>query len=293
MAETREHHPPAQDVPTEAPPPIALPDTKWALEPGERRELLFGRRTFRLEREGKACWTLSIFKYPPDPVEPAEEGEDDDGEEREPEPRERIRYATAGTENSAALTIGGSTMPLLVKFGQGGVTILPEDHTTLMFLAPMWLCVTLKNKPGSPLFDGPCRTLSKAWSGTNISGMEAREWRTDLLWTPPDVPNGPEDWDLVCCTIQIENRTEKPLKFDRLTVRLDSSPIFLGNDHLWTGVYKVVQLPGTKGTEVTQTRKPPPEAGTTRTAFPARSPQSGNLVSLSLGSLVGGLVMRA
>lgn len=283
MTESVESHPPVEEGELESPPPIALPDTRWVLEPGGRRELLFGRRTFRLEREGKACWALSVFKYPPDPHE----------EGAEPEPREHVRYATAGTEDSAALTIGGSTMPLLVKFNQGGVTILPEDHTTLMFLAPMWLCITLKYKPDSPLYDGPCRTLSKAWSGTNVAGTEAREWRTDLLWTPPRAPHGPEDWDLVCCTVEIENRTDKPLKFDRLTVRLDSSPIFLGNGHLWTGVYKVAHHAGTRGTDVSQTRKAPPEAGTTRIAFPARNPQSGHFVSLSFGSLAGSFVLKA
>lgn len=266
------------------PKPIQLPKPSMKVSPGNEYEFVFGRRHFHLLREAKACWTLSTFKYPPVELP----------EGQEPEPVIQNRFATNGSQESADFCLGGSVIPLLVKFQKGGVSIFPGDHATLMFLAPVFLRITLKGHEKHPLHDGPCRSMSKAWSGTNVEGEEAHEWKTPLLWEPPSEPPPDDQWDLACCTVEIHNHQDTPLKFDRLTINLASSPVFEGGGWLWTGLFKVRNYGGVKGTEVSQTGKVPDVAGKVKEVYPPRNPSasSGGLVSLGLGSIVGSIGVR-
>lgn len=264
-----------------SPCPLELPPRKVKFQPGEEREFIFGRRRYHLERMGKSCWIMAAHKFPGVPLP---EGE-------EPEPTFNNRFATNGSQDTVELSLGGSINPLLVKFQKGGVTIFPGDHATLIFMAPVFLRAVLVGHEKYPLHDGPCRSMSKAWSGTNLAGREAHEWKTLLLWEPPTDPPGNDQWDLACCTVEIHNLQDNPLKFDRLTVNLDTSPIFKGEGRLWTGLIKVKDHGGARGTEVTQTGKVPDFAGKVEQVYPPRTTttSSGGLVHLSLGSLVGGL----
>ncbi|MCC5876317.1 MAG: hypothetical protein JJU11_08890, partial [Candidatus Sumerlaeia bacterium] len=175
-----------------------------------------------------------------------------------------------------------------------GVSIFPGDHATLMFLAPVFLRITLKGHDIHSLHDGPCRSMSKAWSGTNVAGREAHEWKTPLLWDPPSAPPPDDQWDLACCTVEIHNLKDTPLKFARVPINLETSPLFEGNGRLWTGLFKVRNHGGVRGTEVAQTGKVPDVAGRVKEVYPPRNPSgSGNgLVSLGLGSLVSGIGAR-
>jgi hypothetical protein len=281
IKDLRQYHPDPAGGSGEA--DLHLPNSSVSLQPGESHEFVFGERRFVLDRPAEACWSVALFAHPlpdPPPVDP-------------PEALEHTRFATTNGQDHLEVDLGGGSIPLLVKFVKGGVTILPSDGATLTFMVPLFLRIYFPKFIETPVFQGPCRLLSKAWTGNNLAGSEAREWRTILHWDVPTTPVSNTEWDLACCTVNIVNASEKPLKFDRLTLSLESSPIFAGRDRLWAGLIKVRDHGGARGAEVTQTGLPPSGAGEVRQVYPARVPSNGgSVLSLGLGSLVGGLGMR-
>jgi len=250
---------------------VHLPERRWKQGVGEDREVAFGRRRFVIKRPTAGNWVLEVRERDADP---------------DSDPLDVRTFSAAGKRDDIQCDLLGSALPLLIKLRDGGVTIPPSERTHLLFAEPVNLRLAFHGIEAAPLYDGPCRLLSKAWAGSNIEGEEAREWKTDLLWEPPVGAPDSLDADLAICSVTIQNEMAEPLKLEKLTLRAAHTRLFAWQGRLWTGRIKVSYYGGVRAAELLYSTTAPPLAKDAEAAYEPRTPQTARITAWTIGNLL-------
>lgn len=255
--------------------PDFLPDRSHVLSPGGEWSFEFGERRFEIRRPSPGRAEIEVF--PRDPEETHEP----------PEPCERVVVATAAKKDfELDCRLNGAVVPILVKL-KDELTILPGDQALFVASAPLHLTLSSTSSSDHPLLDIPCRWLSRAWAGSNLTGEPALEWESPVWWESPEPGDERPPLDVAYCPLTVKNGGGGPLKLSKLSLRLEHCPLFALDGRLWTGRIRIVYTGAQEGADLRYQSQAPREAKDARPVYPARSPQRRPLTARTIGHLLG------
>lgn len=240
--------------------------SEWQIDVGEQHQAAFGTLRFVLGRPDSE--RLGFASFPRN--------------EQEADPvAEEVWVLPVGVQGVKP-RVAGPELPVLVKL-EKGLRIAAGAEAALLFEIPVCLRLFLGKDRQAPMFDSLCRSLSKTWIGSNVSGEMALEWRTPLLESG-QLPSSGED-DLAICSLTLRNQSREQVMLERLSVRLAYSPLYLQDDRLWTCAIDVAYTGGGNMSDIHYQKSPPAQASRARMIAPARTPPGTKILAWTVQNL--------
>lgn len=145
------------------------------------------------------------------------------------------RWAPKELEDSVTLLPVFPDLPLVVN-SEFPLRVTPKSSIKIYTRIPVWLRISM-GKTDMILAELPTVKLSRTWFGTPMEG-ELCYWATTKARRSLD--NVEKKSHLVSCPIQITNKTEEDLDFDKFCLRVERLKIFAYQDELWADETRIV-----------------------------------------------------
>ena len=173
----------------------------------------------------------------------------EEGEKTEPEPPEDLswqRWALNDLQGDLKVVPVFPDLPIVVN-SDYQLKVSPGNNIQIFTRIPVWLRL-VHGKEETVLTEMPTVKLSRTWFGTPIEG-ELCYWATTKARRSLDHVE-PLPY-MVSCPIQITNRTEEELSFEKFCFRVERLKIFLVGEELWADETRITYQGEEQNSEIT------------------------------------------
>lgn len=167
----------------------------------------------------------------------AEHGENNTGiaSKAPPEDLEWARWAPKDPVEQVKIMPVFPDLPLVVN-SEYPLRVNPGGSIQIFTRIPVWVRISI-GKKDTVLTELPTIKLSKTWFGTPMEGELCYWATTKARRSLSNVERKPY---LVSCPIQITNKTEEDLDFEKFCFRVERLKIFSFDEELWSDETRIV-----------------------------------------------------
>lgn len=184
-----------------------------------------------------------------------------------PEDLEWSRWAPKEMEDSVTLLPAFPNLPLVVN-SEFPLHVSPGSTIQIFTRVPMWLRISM-GKKDRVLTELPTVKLSRTWFGTTMEGELCYWATTKARRSLSNVERKPY---LISCPIQISNKTDEDLDFDKFCFRVERLKIFSWQDELWTDETRIVYQGEEQHSDISMSGKLPKGLENAELVSPPRNP---------------------
>lgn len=233
---------------------------------GEVRTFEAGDLRLWLKRKGDEIWISYHHKKP--------EGEDKGPAKMPPADVEWSRWAPKEIEDSITLLPVFPDLPLVVN-SEFPLRVSPGSSIQIFTRIPIWLRISM-GKKDMLLTEVPTVKLSRTWFGTPMEGELCYWATTKARRSLSNVERKPY---LVSCPIQITNKTNEDLDFEKFCFRVERLKIFSYQDELWADETRIVYQGEEQHSDISMSGRLPKGMENAKLISPPRKPIQQNLAT--------------
>ncbi|NGP77974.1 DUF432 domain-containing protein [Balneolaceae bacterium YR4-1] len=191
-----------------------------------------------------------------------------------PEDLEWARWAPKEPGNTIKLMPVFPDLPLVVN-SEYPLRVNPGASIQIFTRIPVWLRISI-GKNDTVLTELPSIKLSRTWFGTPIEG-ELCFWAiTKARRSLSNVERKPH---MVSCPIQITNKTEEDLNFDKFCFRVERLKLFVYNEELWSDETRIVYQGEEQYSDINMSGRLPKGMENAKLISPPRKPEHRSLAT--------------
>lgn len=191
-----------------------------------------------------------------------------------PEDLEWARWAPKEPSNTVKLIPVFPDLPLVVN-SEYPLRVNPGASIQIFTRIPVWLRIST-GKKDIVLTELPSTKLSRTWFGTPMEGEQCY-WATTKARR--SLSNVERKQHLVSCPIQITNKTEEELDFEKFCFRVERLKIFLYEDELWSDETRIVYQGEEQHSDINMSGRLPRGMENARLISPPRKPEQRSLAT--------------
>ncbi|MDR9410976.1 MAG: DUF432 domain-containing protein [Balneolaceae bacterium] len=204
------------------------------------------------------------------------------------EDNEWARWAPKENDTEIEISPVFPDLPVIVG-SEFPLKLIPGAKIKIYCRIPVWMKVSVK-KSDYVMQEVPAVKLSRTWFGTPIEG-ELCYWLTSKARRNlVDVEKKPY---LINCPIEITNKSETDLTFERFCYRVERLGIYLLNNELWADETKIVYHGEEQHSDVSMTGKLPADLGKGKLISKPRNPVSKSLATRTFKMLFDDTLISA
>ncbi|HKL18335.1 MAG TPA: DUF432 domain-containing protein [Halalkalibaculum sp.] len=194
--------------------------------------------------------------------------------ETPPKDLEWARWAPKEPTDSVKLMPVFPDLPLVIN-SEFPLRVNPGGSIQIFTRIPVWVRISI-GKKDTVLTELPTVKLSRTWFGTPIEG-ELCYWAiTKARRSLSNVERKPY---LVSCPIQITNKTEVDLDFEKFCFRVERLKVFLYAEELWSDETRIVYHGEEQHSDISMSGRLPKGMENARLISPPRKPVQRSLAT--------------
>ena len=160
---------------------------------------------------------------------------------------------------------------------------VPTGESVLFYVnIPVWVRVTVGEKPELTLSEIPSVVLSNTWFGEPTSGELCYALKTRALRALEELSNHPF---MATCPVRVENQAPTDLDFQRICIRVEHLHVYRGARRLWTNQVEVIFKGEDFTSQINVLKYAPRLEGTSERLCAAREPVERSLLKKSFSFL--------
>lgn len=242
---------------------------KWGsfpLEVGEINYLTIGDLHLWLHQKKDEVWIGHRYDY--------EFTNDNKTDHKAPQDLEWSRWAPREVEDSVKLLPAFPNLPLVVN-SEFPLHVSPGSNIKIFTRIPIWLRISM-GKKDRVLTELPTIKLSRTWFGTTMEGELCYWATTKARRSLSNVERKPY---LISCPIQITNKTEENLDFDKFCFRVERLKIFSWQDELWADETRILYQGEEQHSDINMSGRLPKGMEDAKLISPPRNPIQKNFAT--------------
>ncbi|MEX1121390.1 MAG: DUF432 domain-containing protein [Balneolales bacterium] len=166
------------------------------------------------------------------------------------------RWALPGNETQFSFRPAFPDRPVVVK-PEYPFKIITKAKVRVYTRIPVFIKVVLTSKPDFVITEIPTVILSNTWFGLHTEG-ELCYWVTTSARRAIE-PSDMQPW-MAVCPIEITNKQDEPLDFDKLCLRVEQLSLYKADEYLWADETQIFNQGREKYSDVQMKDKLPKEA---------------------------------
>ncbi len=194
-------------------------------------------------------------------------GEGRETAENPPADVEWSRWAPKEIGDSVTLLPVFPDLPLVIN-SEFPLRVSPGSSIQIFTRIPIWLRISM-GKKDMLLTELPTVKLSRTWFGTPMEGELCYWAATKARRSLSNVERKPY---LVSCPIQITNKTDGDLDFEKFCFRVERLKIFSYKDELWADETRIVYQGEEQNSDISMSGRLPKGMGNAELISPPRKP---------------------
>lgn len=191
-----------------------------------------------------------------------------------PEDLEWARWAPKDPVDSVKIMPAFPDLPLVVN-SEFPLRVNPGGSIQIFTRIPVWVRISI-GKKDIVLTELPTIKLSKTWFGTPMEGELCYWATTKARRSLSNVERKPY---LVSCPIQITNKTETDLDFEKFCFRVERLKIFTYREELWSDETRIVYQGEEQHSDISMSGRLPKGMENARLISPPRKPMQRSLAT--------------
>lgn len=202
------------------------------------------------------------------------QGEEDSLSEIPPKDMEWARWAPKEFTDSVKLMPVFPDLPLVIN-SEYPLRVIPGGSIQIFTRIPAWIRISI-GKKDTVLTELPTVKLSRTWFGTPMEGELCYWATTKARRSLSNVERKPY---LVSCPIQIVNKTEEDLDFEKFCFRIERLKIFSYEEELWSDETRIVYQGEEQHSDISMSGRLPKGMENARLISPPRKPMHRSLAT--------------
>lgn len=199
---------------------------------------------------------------------------EDNFSEVPPEDLEWARWAPKEITDSVKLMPAFPDLPLVIN-SEFPLRVTPGASIQIFTRIPVWIRISI-GKKDTVLTELPAIKLSRTWFGTPMEGELCYWATTKARRSLSNVERKPY---LVSCPIQITNKTEEDLDFEKFCFRVERLKIFSYEEELWSDETRIVYQGEEQNSDINMSGRLPKGMENARLISPPRKPMQRSLAT--------------
>lgn len=191
-----------------------------------------------------------------------------------PEDLEWARWAPKEPDNTIKMMPVFPDLPLVVN-SEYPLRVNPGGSIQIFTRIPVWIRISI-GKKDTVLTELPTATLSRTWFGTPMEGELCYWATTKARRSLSNVERKPY---LVSCPIQITNKTDEDLDFEKFCFRVERLKLFLYKEELWSDETRIVYQGEEQHSDISMSGRLPKGMDDARLISPPRKPEQRSLAT--------------
>lgn len=184
-----------------------------------------------------------------------------------PEDLEWSRWAPKEIEESVKLLPAFPDLPLVIN-SEFPLRVSPGSSIQIFTRIPFWLRISM-GKKDRVLNELPTVKLSRTWFGTPMEGELCYWVTTKARRSLSNVERKPY---VISCPIQIVNKTEEDLDFEKFCFRVERLKIFSWQEELWADETRIVYQGEEQNSDISMSGRLPKGMEGAELISPPRNP---------------------
>ncbi len=191
-----------------------------------------------------------------------------------PEDLEWARWAPKDPVDAVKIMPVFPDLPLVIN-SEFPLRVNPGGSIQIFTRIPVWVRISI-GKKDIVLTELPTIKLSKTWFGTPMEGELCYWATTKARRSLSNVERKPY---LVSCPIQITNKTEADLDFEKFCFRVERLKIFTYQEELWSDETRIVYQGEEQNSDINMSGRLPKGMENARLISPPRKPMQSSLAT--------------
>ena len=187
---------------------------------------------------------------------------------------EWARWAPKDPADSIKLMPAFPELPLVVN-SEYPLRVNPGGSIQIFTRIPVWVRISIGNKD-TVLTELPTVKLSRTWFGTPMEGELCYWATTKARRSLSNVERKPY---LISCPIQITNKTEEDLDFEKFCFRVERLKIFSYEEELWSDETRIVYQGEEQHSDINMSGRLPKGMENAKLISPPRKPVQRSLAT--------------